>query len=108
MTKSQDVFSNDYTVLKRCKLENSHELIKKTLRRFRYDCRWHIADYFNSYNFFQNPDNVFRGIHPESNLVCFPEEAKIVTSGLEAVTGPEDNWKRALHRIQEKIGASLS
>ncbi len=83
-------------------LENSQEVIK-VLTEFRYECCWHISDYFNPDNFFQNSNNVFSGIHPESNLVCFPREANVVTEGAELVSGPDDNWQRALERIRKKL-----
>ncbi|HLQ78564.1 MAG TPA: FkbM family methyltransferase, partial [Terriglobia bacterium] len=80
---------------------NSKAVIE-ILTSLRYDCRWHIADYYNPGNYFQNSENVFQGIHPESNMVCFPREASVSTSGLEPVTGPDDNWQLALERIRKK------
>jgi FkbM family methyltransferase len=85
-------------------LENSSEVISRMIQ-FGYDCRWHIADYFNPKNYFENSNNVFSAYHPESNLFCFPKEANIVTSGLEPVTGPEDNWQRALERVRAKLSS---
>jgi FkbM family methyltransferase len=83
-------------------IDNSREVIE-ILTRFRYNCQWHIASYFNSDNFYQNSNNVFRDIHPESNLVCSPRESEVVIPGLEPVTGPEDNWLSALERVRKAV-----
>jgi len=80
-------------------LVNGREVIR-ILMRFGYACYWHIASYYNPDNWSRNPENVFLGIHPESNLLCIPRNSNIVISGLEKITGPEDNWQLALERIR--------
>ena len=78
---------------------NHQEVISK-LEDYKYTGWWHIARYYNPGNFFGNERNVFSDIHPESNLICFPNEANVHVDGLEAVEGPDDNWQRALERMK--------
>jgi FkbM family methyltransferase len=80
-------------------MENSRGVIER-LTRFRYESWWHISEYYNPNNFFNNPDNIFRNIHPETNLLCFPKEANFRVAGLEKVVGVDDNWQAALKRMR--------
>jgi len=82
-------------------LVNGREVIR-ILTSLGYSCYWHIANYYNPDNWSRNPENVFGGIHPESNLICVPRSSNVVISGLEKVTGADDNWQLALERIRRK------
>jgi hypothetical protein len=86
-------------------LVNGREVIR-IMMRLGYSCYWHIADYYNPDNWSRNSENVFKGIHPESNLFCIPRNSSVAISGLEKVTGPEDNWQLALARLRRKATAS--
>ena len=83
---------------------NSAAVIER-LRDLRYDCWWDIAGYYNPSNFFGNSDNVFNGIHPESNLLCSPKEAKLEVTGLEPVLGNDDSWPAALERMKTRLNS---
>lgn len=83
-------------------LENSRAVIA-ALHRLGYDCRWHLASYYNPANFRGNPLNVFPNLHPESNLICAPPGADVDLSAWEPVTGPDDNWPLALDRIRQRL-----
>jgi FkbM family methyltransferase len=80
---------------------NYREVIQ-TLLDHRYECWWHIAAYYNPNNFFENSENVFADIHPESNVLAFPKETNTRISGLEPVLGPEDNFQAALIRLRAR------
>ena len=45
-----------------------------------------------------------RGIHPESNLLCFPREESARTDGMEKVAGAADIWQKAIERIPGRAG----
>lgn len=82
--------------------ENSNKLIN-TIINLDYQCLWHIADYYNPNNFFQNPNNIFDIINrPEINLLCIPTEKKLNINSLPSVLGPEDTWQAALQRLNRK------
>ncbi len=81
----------------------NHREVIEILRDFRYENWWHIATYYNPENFFENSENVFADIHPESNLLCFPREASVSIDGLEKVQGVDDTWRLALERIRSRL-----
>ncbi|MCE1252381.1 MAG: FkbM family methyltransferase [Anaerolineae bacterium] len=64
-----------------------------------YKCWWHIANYFNPDNYFQNKENIFAQFVPESNMICVPGEFNFNVTGFEAVTSPNDTWISAVERI---------
>ena len=63
-----------------------------------YDAYWHISNYFQSDNFYQNGENIFSSYQPEANLVCFHRSLRLDIHGLPRVSGLEDTWRRALSR----------
>ena len=81
---------------------NSREVIE-ILRDFRYKSWWHIAAYYSPENFFENRENVFSDIHPESNLLCFPTESAVSIDGLEKVQDVDDTWELALERVRSRL-----
>ena len=62
-----------------------------------YKAFWQIANYFNPKNFFGNADNVFGRFQPEANIVCVPRDTPL--TGLMAVDGLDDDWKKAAVRM---------
>lgn len=84
--------------------EETSQKILKEIYDMGYNCWWHIFGYFNPDNFFKNPKNVFKGIQPEANLLCFPQEVKVKLQGFTKVSGIEDNWKKALERLDTATG----
>jgi FkbM family methyltransferase len=59
---------------------------------------WDIALYYNAKNYFQNPVNVFAQYQPEVNLLCAPPGVDVDIAELVECSGPDDDWKQALHR----------
>lgn len=80
-------------------IERSEKIIK-TVLSFGYRCFWHILDYYQLNNFFNNKENIFKGLQPEANMFCFPKEAKINIKGFVEVNGKEDTWQKALARMK--------
>ena len=64
-----------------------------------YQCWWHIANYYNEDNYFQNKENIFLQYAPEANMICIPGELNINVSGFEAVKTPDDTWLQAVERM---------
>lgn len=64
-----------------------------------YRAFWHILDYYQPTNFFANKTNIFQGIQPEANMICFPKEAPVNLQGFVEVLGVDDNWQNALKRL---------
>lgn len=63
-----------------------------------YRAWWHLALYYNDFNFFGNPENVFAKYHPEANLLCMPNCVDPNIPDLIECTGINDNWRLALDR----------
>ena len=80
----------------------NHREVIEIRRDYRYDSWWHIATYYSGDNFFQNPEDVFADIHPESNLLCFPREESARIDGMEKVAGADDTWMKATERIRAR------
>ena len=80
----------------------NHREVIEILRDYRYESWWHIATYYSGDNFFQNPEDVFADIHPESNLLCFPREESARIDGMEKVAGADDTWLKATERIRAR------
>lgn len=81
-------------------LVNGAKVIRIRTRRG-YSCYWRVADGYNSDSWSRNSENVFSGIHPESNLRCIPRNTKVIL-GMERVTGPAYNCQLALKEIRRK------
>ncbi|SCA63530.1 Uncharacterized protein SCG7086_AU_00160 [Chlamydiales bacterium SCGC AG-110-P3] len=70
------------------------------LEEYKYSCWWHLAHYYNPDNFYGCKDDLFTGIQPEANMLCFPVEQQVIRSDLIAVEGKNDNWLKAFERSQ--------
>lgn len=85
-------------------VENNREETSRatieTLLDLGYDCWWHFLEYYNPDNFFKNKKNVFEKAQLETNMVCFSKERKAKVKGTIKVSGPSDNWQKALERLQ--------
>jgi FkbM family methyltransferase len=77
-------------------VERSREVLE-AVEAVGYKAFWHIANYFNPKNFFDNRDNVFARYQPEANILCVPRECPF--TGLPAVEGLDDDWKKAVGRM---------
>ncbi len=77
--------------------DGSPETVQK-LFELGYKCWWKIAPHYNPNNYFNNKENIWADLLPESNMVCVSEENNIKVTGLEPVISPEDNWIEALKR----------
>ncbi len=64
-----------------------------------YDAYWHIANYYNPDNFFQNAKDVFSNLIPESNMICVPKSLELTVNGYQKVTDPTDTWVKAVQRM---------
>ena len=64
-----------------------------------YHSWWHIADYYNPNNFRGNADNIFNHTGPKPVLFCFHQSLQAQLPHLIPVTGPDDNWQKALSRV---------
>ena len=78
--------------------EKSPEVIS-ILYDFGYKCWWHISDYYNPHNYFQNRENIFPNVHPESNLICFHKSSNVTMSGFIECEGIDDNCSKAIDRM---------
>jgi len=67
-----------------------------------YKAYWHIRPYFHQDNFFCNSENVFSGIQPEANLLCFPKAVTPETFDLIECTSTGDNWLKVVERYRKK------
>jgi FkbM family methyltransferase len=85
--------------------EHSAEVIR-TVESLGYNAFWHIRRYFNPDNYFGNSENVFARYQPEANMLCFHRSIGLNISGFEPVTGPDDNWRKAIQRIKDKAKSS--
>lgn len=88
------------------RMETSKEIIK-TLITLRYTCYWHILEYYNPNNYFKYKKNIFSEFRPEANLICVPKEVEFDLKGSTKVTGPEDNWEKAIKRLATKAESRL-
>ena len=70
----------------------------QALMDWEYNCWWHIANYYNPNNFFQNKENIWSRVVPESNMICIPKEFNLNVTGFEPVNGPDDTWMKSLIR----------
>ena len=78
----------------------SRELLE-ILDNLGYTCMWHLENYFNPDNFYQNSINVFQQHRPEVNMLCFHPDRPIPSSiqnQLMPVNGLDDNFKTAIIR----------
>jgi FkbM family methyltransferase len=82
--------------------EGNSELVQK-LFDLGYDCWWHIAAYYNPNNFFNNKENVWTNLVPESNLLCVPKELEQNIVGFEPVISATDSWTQVVTRLRERI-----
>lgn len=71
----------------------------QTLFDLGYNCWWHIANYYSPINFFNNPENVFATLLPESNMICIPKEHDLKVTGFEPVIAADDTWVKAATRL---------
>jgi FkbM family methyltransferase len=83
------------------KTERSGEVIS-AFHALGYKAWWHIAGYFNSDNYFGDQENVFARYVPEANMICLHSSSKIVIEDLLPVSGPDDNWRKALGRMMSQ------
>ena len=63
-----------------------------------YNAWWHFTDYYQPNNCRKNSRNVFLNSRPEANLLCFHRNHNVSLEGFLPVTGPEDDWLKALQR----------
>jgi FkbM family methyltransferase len=78
-------------------LEGSPKTVQK-LFDLGYKCWWQIAPHYNPNNYFQNKENVWANVMPDSNMLCVPEENNLNVNGFEPVINVNDNWVAALKR----------
>lgn len=76
---------------------NTRETIA-LLQRFGYRVWWQIASYFNQYNFFGDPENVFARFVPQANLICAPAESKIELAHLPECKSADETWESIVTR----------
>jgi FkbM family methyltransferase len=102
-----DVLAGAKTTVQRCQpvlfiennsIDRSRELIE-TLIDLDYIAYWHISSYYNTQNFFGNPDNVFQTFRPEANLFCYHKTSPISVGNMVMVEDIHDTWQRALERL---------
>ena len=62
-----------------------------------YSCWWHVADYFSPDNYFGHRERLF-GVYYETNVLCFPKEARVNATGLVPVAGLDDTPSGVLRR----------
>ena len=62
-----------------------------------YALWWHITPLFNRRNFFGATEDVVHGVC-SFNMLCLPPERGIAIANGLAVTGPDDDWSKALAR----------
>lgn len=77
----------------------SHDVLSRILAA-EYDCWWHINDFYQASNFFQNPVNIFANTNPRSMLFCFHKAHKARLPHLIPVEGANDTWQKALSRAK--------
>jgi FkbM family methyltransferase len=77
-------------------VERSREVLE-AVESIGYKAFWQIAGYYNPKNFFANRDNVFGRFQPQANVLCVPKECPF--TGLMAVDGLDDDWKKAVERL---------
>ena len=87
-------------------METSKDIIK-ILNLLKYTCYWHVLEYYNPDNYFKNKKNVFSEFRPEANLICVPKEVEFDLKGSTKVTGPNDNWEKAIKRLATKAESQL-
>jgi len=78
--------------------EGAPEMVQM-LFEFGYNCWWHFSSYYDPDNFFQNKENIWSNIHPESNMICAPREFNLNITGFEPVINATDTWMQALPRM---------
>jgi FkbM family methyltransferase len=83
-------------------VERSREVLS-AVEAAGYKAFWHVANYYNPGNYFENRDNVFARYQPEANIFCVPKECPF--TGLPPVEGLDDDWKKAVGRIVEANAA---
>lgn len=89
--------------------ENSTEVIG-CLQELGYKCWWHLEDYFNDDNFYEERHNIFSDVaRLEINLLCMAKGSPPKLDSLIEVTDVSDTWQAALARRGEQgVGASPS
>ena len=76
----------------------------ESIFRLGYKAYWQISPYFQKGNFFGNTENIFAQYQPAANLLCLPETAASNTTGVMECTGPDDDWMKAVERINKAAG----
>jgi FkbM family methyltransferase len=86
-----------------CDPVNKPEALLSAVLEMGYRCWWHIAEYYNPGNFFQNPDNIFTGLiqSPAVNILCTPAENTLQIKGIEPVLDKHDTWQAAQQRLNQ-------
>lgn len=97
--------------IKRCKpvlfVENNGDdskAIARALDDVGYFAYWVFGPYFNPFNAFKNPKNIWpTSLIPSVNLIAYPRWAYVDCGGalmnLEQFTGPDDTWRKAVERM---------
>lgn len=77
--------------------------LMRVLKDLNYVAYWHISQYFNPENFFGYNKNLFAGINPQANILCFhKEDERSKQVSLPPVEGEDDTWEKAWIRLQDK------
>lgn len=71
-----------------------------------YDVYWHLNYLFNPDNFFGNHENVF-GRLVAINLLCVPQERKVVTTGMFRAKSANSRWQEHVGPADELAPASV-
>jgi FkbM family methyltransferase len=64
-----------------------------------YKCWWHIFNYYNPKNYFNNVENDWAHLAPAVNVICAPKEIDLNVSGFEPVISATDTSGLAIARI---------
>jgi len=73
------------------RLDRSQALIQ-TIMDADYRLYWHVSHYYTEKNFFQNSENVFKGI-VSSNMLCIPREVAMNVDGAREILSADENWE---------------
>lgn len=79
------------------------EAIALALDTIEYVAYWVFGPYFNPFNAFKNPKNIWpTSLIPSVNLIAYPKDAMLgyeYVRGLERFEGPTDTWRKAVERM---------
>lgn len=88
-----------------CNTPEASKALNKALTALGYNAWWSIVWLYNQYNFYANPFNAFENVVPACNLLCVPKEQTVHVGELEPYQGENDDWKKCVLRVSERMNA---